>query len=156
MQIISHGVAETLSIGRRIAKNLKAADIVCLFGQLGAGKTVLTKGIALGLGIKKNAIVSPSFVLIREYDQVKPPLYHFDLYRLKKPQDLLSLGYEEYLYDDAVSVIEWADRLKFLLPKEFLKIDLSIKTESQRLLRLEAFGRRYRELLKNIDENNRY
>lgn len=149
MKLISKSVNNTLDIGKKIAKNLQKGDIVCLFGELGSGKTVLTKGIALGLGIKKNIIVSPSFILIRQYSG-KILFYHFDLYRLKKPKDILSLGYEEYFYDDGITVIEWADRLKYLLPPEYLKIELFIKSNKQRLLEFSAFGRRYKELLGNI------
>lgn len=156
MKIISKSVNETLKIGRIIAKNLKKGDILCLFGQLGSGKTVLAKGIALGLGIKKDEIISPSFVLIRQYNKARLPLYHFDLYRLKVPKDILGLGYEEYLYNDAVTVIEWADRLRYLLPREFLKIELFIKSPSQRLFQLEARGGHYKELLGKIYENIRH
>lgn len=153
MQLISHSVKDTLNIGRAIARNLRPADIICLFGELGAGKTVLTKGIALGLGIKKEKVISPSFVLIRQYPQARVPLFHFDLYRLKDPADILGLGHEEYLYDDGVTVIEWADRLKQLLPEEFLKIELLLKPGLKRLLKFSASGSRYKELLGKIREN---
>ena len=147
MQIISNSVKETIGIGKALANNLAAGDIVCLFGELGSGKTVLTKGIAFGLGIKNSRINSPSFVLIREYPQGRIPLYHFDLYRLKAQKDILALGYQEYLYDEGVAVIEWADRLKYLLPKEFLKVELSVRGESKRRLEFSARGERYKELL---------
>ncbi len=156
MKIISKSFNNTLKLGKRIAGDLKPGDIICLFGELGTGKTVLAKGIAQGLGIKKSRINSPSFVLIRIHTQGRFPLYHFDLYRLKSPEDVLGLGYEEYLYGDGITVIEWADRLKYLLPKEFLKIGLSFKTSSQRSLKLVAFGRRYKELVKKIHENFRH
>ncbi len=156
MKIISKSVGDTLRIGRKIAKNLRRADIICLFGELGSGKTVLTKGIAAGLGIKKNAIISPSFVLIRQYSGRKLLLYHFDLYRLKAAKDILSLGYQEYLYDEAVTVIEWAERLKYLLPKEYLGLELFIRQNSQRLFKFSAKGTRYKELLGKIYENIRH
>ena len=156
MKIISYSISETLSIGRTIAKNIKRGDIVCLFGQLGSGKTILTKGIALGLGINKNTIISPSFVLIRQYNKGKLTLYHLDLYRLKHPLDILLLGYEEYLYADGITVIEWADRLKYLLPKEYLKIELSVQSDKQRSLEFNALGRHYKEALDNIYENIRH
>jgi len=152
MKIISQSVNDTINIGKRIARNLQKGDIVGLFGEFGSGKTVLTKGIAAGLGVKRNTVISPSFVLIRQYNSGKIPLYHFDLYRLKAPQDLLILGYEEYLYAEGITVIEWADRLKFLLPKEFLKIKLYIKGNKQRLLEMTALGRNYKQLLDKIDE----
>jgi tRNA threonylcarbamoyladenosine biosynthesis protein TsaE len=156
MKIISKSVSETISLGRLIAKNLQPKDIICLFGELGSGKTILTKGIALGLGLKKERVISPSFILIREHLQGKLPFYHFDLYRLKDPKDILRLGYEELLYDEAISVIEWADRLKYLLPKEFLKIELFLKANSKRLVKFSAFGRRYKALLEKIYEDIRH
>jgi len=152
MKIISKSVNDTLKIGKVIAKNLEKADIVCLFGELGSGKTVLTKGIASGLGIKRSKVISPSFVLIRQYSTAKMPFYHLDLYRLKTIEDILALGYEEYFYDEGITVIEWADRLKYLLPKEYLKIKLYIKSNSQRLLKISASGKHYKELLDKIYE----
>jgi tRNA threonylcarbamoyladenosine biosynthesis protein TsaE len=155
MEIVSGSVNNTINIGKGIAKELVQGDIICLFGQLGSGKTVLTKGIAQGLGIKRNRVISPSFILIREHLQGKLPLYHFDLYRLRSPEDILGLGYEEYLYAEGVSVIEWADRLKYLLPPEYLKIELSIKKDKSRALAFEGFGKRYKELTKKINEDIR-
>jgi tRNA threonylcarbamoyladenosine biosynthesis protein TsaE len=156
MQIISKSVTQTINIGKAIARNLKPADIICLFGQLGSGKTVLTKGIAQGLGVKKSKVVSPSFILIRIHANARLPLYHFDLYRLESTQDILALGYEEYLCDAGVAVIEWADRLKYLTPKEHLKIELLLGADSKRLIKFTAHGRRYKELLKKIHENIRH
>lgn len=153
MEIISKSVNSTLKIGKAIAKNLRQGDIICLFGELGTGKTVLTKGIALGLGIEINRVISPSFVLIRSHLKAKLPLYHLDLYRLKSPQDIAALGYEEYLYGAGVTVIEWADRLKYLMPKEFLKIELFIKGKKSRLIKFSAFSRHYKELLAKIYES---
>jgi tRNA threonylcarbamoyladenosine biosynthesis protein TsaE len=152
MNIVSYWASDTIKVGKKIARNLQKGDIVCLFGKLGSGKTVLTKGIAAGLGIKKEKIISPTFVLIRQY-RSKIPLYHFDLYRLVAPKDILVLGYEEYLYDEGVTVIEWADQLKYLLPEEYLKIELFIKGGRQRQLRFSAFGKHYKESLKKIYED---
>ena len=156
MRIISKSTNDTLNIGKTIAKSLRKTDIICLFGELGSGKTVLTKGIASGLGIKKNKVISPSFVLIRQYALARIPLYHFDLYRLDAPEDILALGYEEYLYDDGVTVIEWADRLKYILPKEYLKISLRVDSTLGRSLEFSAFGKRYKQLLGEIYENLRH
>lgn len=153
MKLSSESVQETLNIGRLIGKALKPQDIIGLSGKLGSGKTVLAKGIAWGLGIKKNEIVSPSFVLLRQYPNSRLPFYHFDLYRLKLPEDILGLGYEEYLYADGVTAIEWPDRLKYLLPKDYLNIELVIRGKNKRALRFKAFGRRYLELLREIHEN---
>lgn len=156
MKIISRAVRDTIKLGRVVAKNLEKGDIICLFGGLGSGKTVLAKGIARGLGIAESRVVSPSFVLLRQHNSGKLPFYHFDLYRLKQPKDILGLGYEEYLYADGVSVIEWAERLKYLLPKHYLKIELSIKPDTQRLIEFSACGRHYKELLSRINEDIRH
>ena len=149
--IVSESLTDTLNLGRAIARHARPGDIICLFGELGSGKTLLTKGIAWGLGIKRGKIISPTFVLIRHYREGRLPLCHLDLYRLKDDNDILALGYEEYLYDQAgIAVIEWADRLKYLLPREYLWVQLLVKGECRRAIRLKAFGERYRQLLKEI------
>ena len=153
MQLISRSVQDTLNIGKRISGHLKPADIICLFGELGSGKTVLAKGIAGGLGIKKEKIISPTFVLIRQYPRAKIPLYHFDLYRVKTAKDILGLGYEEYFYGAGITVIEWADRLMRLMPAGHLKIKLSVKKKNQRLLEFVASGARYKKILENLRED---
>jgi len=150
MKIISESVNDTLKLGKLIAKNLHKGDILCLFGELGCGKTVLTKGIAQGLGIKSSKIISPSFVLIREHLKGRLPLYHFDLYRLKDAHDILALGYEEYLFDDGVTVVEWADRLKYLIPKELLKISLKVTGEKKRSIEISASGQQYEEMVHKL------
>ena len=156
MKVVSRSVNETINIGKLVARHLEAGDIVCLFGHLGSGKTVLTKGIAAGLGIKKEIVNSPSFVLLRQHSGDSMPLYHFDLYRLNSPKDILGLGYQEYLYDEGVSVIEWADRLGYLTPGEFFKIELFLRPGSERLLKFSGVGLRYRELCAKIDEDIRH
>jgi tRNA threonylcarbamoyladenosine biosynthesis protein TsaE len=144
-----------MKIGRVIAGNLRPGDILCLFGQLGSGKTVLVKGIASGLGVDKDKIISPTFVLIRQYAGKRLPLYHFDLYRLSSPGEISVLGYEEYFYAEGVTAIEWPERLKYLLPKECLKIKLSVRGERERSLEFKAAGKRYCELLEKINADLR-
>jgi tRNA threonylcarbamoyladenosine biosynthesis protein TsaE len=153
MEIISGSVKETLKVGRLIAKYLKPQDIICLSGELGSGKTVLTKGIASGLGIEAFNVTSSSFILIREHLKGKLPFFHFDLYRLKAAQDIFALGYEEYFYANGVSVIEWPERLGCLMPKEYLKVELSYRGKFKRGLKFQALGSRYKELLREINEN---
>lgn len=154
MKKISKSVISTLKIGRSISRLLKPGDIVLLSGELGAGKTVLAKGIAQGLGINKDKVISPSFVLLRIH-KGKHPMHHFDFYRLKTPHDILGLGYEEYFYSEGITVIEWPERLKFLLPKEFLKIKLSAKAANSRSLQFIARGSAYKRLLGKLNENIR-
>lgn len=154
MEKLSLSVNQTLRIGKRIAGNLSGGEIILLFGSLGVGKTVLAKGIAQGLGINKNDVVSPTFILLRIY-QGKRLLQHFDFYRIESPEEILALGLQEYLYSDAVTLIEWPQRLKYLLPNEFLKIKLSFKAKNQRCFKFMAKGPRYKKLLEKIHEDIR-
>jgi len=154
--IISHSFKETLKFGKAIAKHLKPADIICLSGELGSGKTVLAKGIASGLGIKTSKITSSSFVLIREHLEGRLPFYHFDLYRLKEARDISTLGYENYLSGDGVSVIEWGEKLKYLTPKEHLKVELSYHGKFKRTLKFYAQGARFKDLLREIRESRTF
>lgn len=151
MEIISASVQETIRLGRSIASKLKPGDIVCLFGQLGSGKTVLTKGIASSLGISKEHVISPTFVLVRQYRAKNDLfLYHFDLYRLGSIEQISDLGYEEYFYGEGITVVEWADRLNGLMPKEYLKIELVCLRDARRKIGLSAFGRRYEDLIDSL------
>ncbi len=94
MRIISNSVEDTLNLGVHLAKHLEPGDIICLKGELGSGKTTLTKGIASGLGVDPAKVTSSSFILIRVHQEAKIPLFHFDLYRLKSANQIASLGYE--------------------------------------------------------------
>lgn len=149
LKIISDSAGATLAIGQRIAQYLCRADIICLFGDLGSGKTQLVKGIAAGLGASTKEVNSPSFVLLKQY-KGRMILNHFDLYRLKRTGEILGLGFDEHVYSDAVTVIEWAERLEGLLPKEFLKVELKIKGSSKREFNFSAPAGRYRKLLKAL------
>ncbi|MDD3087657.1 MAG: tRNA (adenosine(37)-N6)-threonylcarbamoyltransferase complex ATPase subunit type 1 TsaE [Candidatus Omnitrophica bacterium] len=153
MQIISSSPKETIEIGRVIAGFLRPQDIICLSGDLGCGKTILAKGIAAGLKIKAFDVTSSSFVIIRAHLNGKIPFYHFDLYRLKDMRDISSLGYEEYLYGEGVSVIEWPQNLGCLAPKECLRVELIHRDEFTRRIKFSAQGKRYKLLLRNIHEN---
>ncbi len=150
MKIISNSVKDTLKLGASFARHLKPGDIICLEGELGAGKTTLTKGIAAGLGVSKAKVTSSSFVLIRQHLEGRLALFHFDLYRLKEPGDIASLGYEEYFYGEGVSVIEWAKKLECLMPKERLMVELFYGRGNKRIIEISGEGARYKELLKEI------
>lgn len=107
---------ETRAFGLELGASLRKGDIVALIGDLGTGKTALTKYIAQGLGIR-DTITSPTFTIVQEYRQGRLPLYHFDVYRIGDPEEMYELGYEEYFYGDGVCVIEWADLIEELLPE---------------------------------------
>lgn len=143
---ISKSEKDTVAFGEQLAGRLKPGDIVCLFGDLGAGKTTLVKGLAKGLKIKSPAVNSPTFVLMNIYEG-KLPLYHFDLYRLDQPSEISAIGYEEFLYGDGVAVVEWADKLGPLLPKEYLCVVLTHKNSTERGIKVEGIGKRYQELV---------
>ncbi|OGD87105.1 tRNA (adenosine(37)-N6)-threonylcarbamoyltransferase complex ATPase subunit type 1 TsaE [Candidatus Curtissbacteria bacterium RBG_13_35_7] len=126
--IISNSPQQTQKIAQNLAENLKAGDLVTLYGNLGAGKTVFIKGIAKGLGLREN-IVSPTFVFLRSYstliDSQKITIHHLDLYRGDTKQDFKSLGLDELISDKSIVVIEWADKIKDKLPKK--RIDVIIE-----------------------------
>ena len=111
---------ETRAFGLELGASLRKGDIVALIGDLGTGKTALTKYIAEGLEIRET-ITSPTITIVQEYRQGRLPLYHFDVYRIGDPEEMYELGYEEYFYGDGVCVIEWADLIEELLP-EYTKV----------------------------------
>jgi tRNA threonylcarbamoyladenosine biosynthesis protein TsaE len=143
LQIMSQSTIETQMLGEQLGGLLEAGDIVCLYGELGSGKTVLSKGIARGLGVaEEDKVRSPSFVLIHRY-QGRVPMYHADLYRLHGPADIVGIGLREFLAGDGVAVIEWADKLEALLPSERLDIALAHQEEHTRLITITPLGTRY-------------
>lgn len=149
--LISHNVDETKAIGAKLGHLLQAGDVVCLEGDLGSGKTSLTQGIGQGMNITET-INSPTFVFIREHrsNQGAPFLNHVDLYRLEQSRDALALGLTDYIYGDGVTVIEWAERARDLMPKEFLWITFTILEDTLRNLEFIARGTRYVALLEEL------
>ena len=145
--IYSDAEAKTLVFGKKLGKLLTKGDSIALNGNLGAGKTVFTKGIASGLGVKKVEYVnSPSFVLLKEHKGSKN-LYHFDLYRLNDLDEIEYIGIEEYLDGDGVVVIEWAEKMKELLPREYLKINITILKNNKRKFDFLPKGKRYVDIV---------
>jgi tRNA threonylcarbamoyladenosine biosynthesis protein TsaE len=134
MKYIAKNESETVSIGRNIANMLNAGDILCLYGDLGAGKTTLVKGVARGLGIKKQ-ITSPTFALMNIYPIKPAKLVHVDTYRLKDEQELVDIGIEDYLgASDAICIIEWPEKMKKLLKKKkTLKIEIEHLRNGRRI-----------------------
>ena len=152
VKIISQRPEETQAIGTRIGELTLPGDVILLIGDLGAGKTCLTQGIAWGLGINDYAL-SPSFVIMRElYGRL--PLYHLDLYRLEKPEEITDLGLDDYLYGNGVCVVEWADRGIDQLPPEHLLIKIK-SSNDRREITLIPGGKRYQELLKKFEVSPR-
>jgi tRNA threonylcarbamoyladenosine biosynthesis protein TsaE len=138
----------TETFGRRLGEVLFPGAVIALVGQLGAGKTHLTRAIAEGLGVKNPAIVnSPTFVLIQEYP-ARLPIYHFDAYRLSGPREFAELGVDEYFRGDGVSIVEWADKVEVTLPNEHLRIEIEIIDENQRRFEIATVGEKYESLLR--------
>ncbi|WP_440286005.1 tRNA (adenosine(37)-N6)-threonylcarbamoyltransferase complex ATPase subunit type 1 TsaE [Eshraghiella crossota] len=111
----------TFEFAKKIGENLKRGDVLCLDGDLGVGKTVFTKGVAAGLGIKDD-VSSPTFTLIQEYYGGRLPLYHFDVYRIDGPWDMDDLGYDEYFYGEGVCLVEWGRMIKELFPENTIYV----------------------------------
>lgn len=152
MEIILNGLEETEEFGIKLGKLLKGGDIICLNGDLGAGKTTLTKSIGLGLGVT-DYITSPTFALINEYSG-RNSVYHFDVYRLENVEELYDLGFDEYFYSNGVSIIEWADKIERLLPKERIVLDIEKGIDlDERRIKISGYGNRYMEILKELGKN---
>ncbi len=115
---------ETREIGRELAAKLQAGDVITLSGDLGAGKTVFTKGLAEGLGVQE-LVTSPTFTILQEYYDGRLPLYHFDAYRIEDPEEMTEIGFQDFLESGGVCVIEWAERIEELLPAR--RIDITIE-----------------------------
>jgi len=138
LKLISDSREQTLETGRIIGSVLERGDIVALIGELGSGKTCLTQGLAQGLGVAENVpVVSPTFTLINEYPG-RVPLVHLDVYRLSGPRDLEDMGYEEYFYGGGVIVIEWAEKVRDILPEKTLFVCMRYVDENTRELILEG------------------
>ena len=140
-----NSVEQTTQIGVAIGKLLNPGDIICLTGDLGTGKTHITKGIAEGLGINEY-ITSPTFTIVNEYDSGRLKLNHFDVYRVSDPDEIYAIGFDDYIFSEAVSIIEWANYIEDILPKDFLHIyiekDLD-NGENFRNIKITPYGERY-------------
>lgn len=136
--VISHSTGETLELAAELGRNAARGSIFALIGELGAGKTILAKGIARGMGIS-DEITSPTFTLMEIYEATIP-LYHFDLYRIDRPEELDQLFFEEYWEGDGVSIIEWADRALDRLPASRITVTIGYLNETSRSITIEYPG----------------
>ena len=135
----THSVDETRQLGSRLGASLEAGTVIALSGNLGAGKTHFTQGIAEGLGIERRLVNSPTFALVQEYGG-QLPVFHFDTYRLHNVDEFLDLGFDEYLSLHGVCIIEWAERVAEVLPVDTLTIRISATGETTRQFDLWAGG----------------
>ncbi|OAT79960.1 tRNA (adenosine(37)-N6)-threonylcarbamoyltransferase complex ATPase subunit type 1 TsaE [Desulfotomaculum copahuensis] len=142
--------ARTEEIGRLLGELLAPGDLICLSGELGAGKTVLARGVARGLGVA-GPVTSPTFTLINEYDG-RLPFYHLDVYRLGGEEEMADLGYEEYFYGSGVTLVEWAERVAGVLPGERLEIMIqgNFNDPDKREITFLPRGGRYRRLVEEL------
>ncbi|MBQ0071139.1 MAG: tRNA (adenosine(37)-N6)-threonylcarbamoyltransferase complex ATPase subunit type 1 TsaE [Spirochaetales bacterium] len=141
MEYRSCSAEETEKLGYKLGSLLEEGDVVSLRGSLGAGKTVLAKGIARALGIKES-IVSPTFTLVQEYEGDKK-LYHLDIYRLSGEDEFESMGGEEFLYPDGITLIEWSEKIDSMLPEDTLFIQVSIGEDQVRTITIEGGKHEY-------------
>lgn len=136
-RIITHSEDETINAGEEFSSQLTAGAVVALIGDLGAGKTRFVKGLSRGLGVREN-VTSPTFTIINEHRWGRLPLYHFDCYRLRSPLELDEIGYEEYIYGDGVSVLEWADMIESKLPAKRFDVHFLLgDQENERIITIE-------------------
>ncbi len=139
MILKSFSEQETIEIGLMIGMEAKKGDVICLVGDLSAGKTHLTKGIATGLQIE-DEIVSPTFNIVNQYNSGRLPFNHFDVYRLENPSEIENIGYEDYFYGDGVCVIEWPEMIKDYIPEDAIWVNISkdlTKGENARIIEID-------------------
>jgi len=150
LKFITHSAEQTQKVGISIGKLAEPGDIFLLIGDLGAGKTCLTQGIAYGLDIQEYTL-SPSFVIMRELHG-RLPLYHMDFYRLENIAEISDLGLDDYLFGKGVCVIEWANKGLTVLPEDHLSIVIDYLSDNERSFVIEPSGERYIRMVKQLRE----
>ena len=130
---ISNSVEETIAAGRARGQTARQGNVFALTGDLGAGKTQFVKGFVAGVGSRAE-VTSPTFVLVHEYTDGRLPVYHFDFYRIENREALLRLGFDDYIFGDGISLIEWADRYSDLIPEHAQWISFELKSENTRVI----------------------
>lgn len=123
MKFESFSAEETYALGKKLGEEAKPGAVYCLSGDLGVGKTVFTKGFAVGLGVT-DTVNSPTFTIVQEY-KGRLPFYHFDVYRIEEPEEMEEIGYEDYFYGDGACMIEWAELIEELIPESAVKVRIS-------------------------------
>ncbi len=136
LKIVSHSESETQVLAQKLAVMLRDPNVVVLTGDLGAGKTVFVKGLAEGLGVKSDKVLSPTFSFVHEYHGNKD-LYHFDLYRMSNVSELKEIGWEDYLQREGLIVIEWGEKAAGLLPDRYFSVNFKILDENKREIVVE-------------------
>jgi len=145
----SQSTKYTIDLGSKIARCLKKGDILCLYGELGSGKTTFTKGVAKALKVDEKKVTSPTFVLLNVH-KGRLPLFHFDLYRIDNPADMLTIGYEEFFFGNGISVVEWSEKLGELKPKDAVTIRFKNCGRDTRSISICQRNARGREIVKKM------
>ncbi|MTK13809.1 MAG: tRNA (adenosine(37)-N6)-threonylcarbamoyltransferase complex ATPase subunit type 1 TsaE [Clostridiaceae bacterium] len=144
MEFIVDTADSTMKLGRKLGELVHSGDIICITGDLGAGKTHFTKGVAQGLEINE-PITSPTFTIVNEYEG-RLKLHHFDVYRVCDPDEIEAIGFDEYIFSDAVSIIEWSNFIEELIPREHIWVDIKKDPElgiDFRKISINYYGDRY-------------
>lgn len=137
MQIRTHSPEETEAIGRKIAAKLLPGDIIAYYGDLGAGKTAFTRGLAAGLGVTEQ-VTSPTYTIVNEYLSGRMPLFHFDMYRLDSADDLFDIGWEDYLARGGVCAVEWSENVMDALPEDTVWVRIAREGDTGRSITIKG------------------
>ena len=140
---------KTREIGSKLGELLTPKSVICLIGDLGAGKTTMTQSLARALGVD-DYITSPTFTIVNEYEG-RTPLYHFDVYRIGSSEEMYDIGFDEYIDGEGVCIIEWANLIEDILPDEYLYIEMNYK-ETGREMILTPKGEKYEEIVKELSK----
>lgn len=152
MEIYLQDSAATEALGKLLGRHAADGDVFCLTGDLGAGKTLLSRGVAEALGVSSEDVTSPTFAIMNVYQGTELEVRHFDLYRLNRPEELEDIGFDEYAGGDGVTLIEWAELFSEQLPEEYLQITLRLDGAGRRAV-LESKGARYEKLLGEVEKD---
>lgn len=150
MEIVSTAPEKTFSFGRQLGQLLQEGSVLCLIGDLGAGKTLLVQGIAQGLGLNEE-ITSPTFTVMNVYEG-NIPVYHFDLYRLESPEQLVDIGFDEYTNAGGIAIIEWPDKFPGFMPDSYLRIELIKTGDNDRLIKVSSQGAHHHLLYEELKQ----
>jgi len=155
LTFITRSHRDTVSLGTSLGRVLEHGSVIGLVGDLGAGKTCFIKGVACGISnVDENEVTSPTFTIVQEYAG-EVPLYHFDAYRLSGSEDLEDIGFNDYLGESGVTVVEWADRISSAFPKDCLLINVDIVGENKRSFIFRASGLKHEKILEQLQKGNR-
>ncbi|WP_312561872.1 tRNA (adenosine(37)-N6)-threonylcarbamoyltransferase complex ATPase subunit type 1 TsaE [Anaerospora sp.] len=150
MEIVSTAPEQSFSFGRQLGQLLQEGSVICLIGNLGAGKTLLVQGIAQGLGLNEE-ITSPTFTVMNVYEGTIP-VYHFDLYRLESPEQLVDIGFDEYTNAGGIAIIEWPDKFPGFMPDSYLRIELIKTGDNDRLIKVSHQGAHHHLLYEELKQ----